>query len=234
MASGDDKPEKRTQAEVERAEARAAERARREARRRKRAEKAKGEKAKGEKKDGPGWRERLGVGEKTRDSKAAEKPGDESRGDVIQRRVAAVAILLVVAVVIMALTDTAPFFDDTSEEERVADPVERFFAAYRDGDHEQMCSLFSPDVRQAIEQTGATETKGEDPESCAEIIAARVGAPAEDEKISVKVDEVRVSGPRAIANIVLKTPDSARRQIEAVELEQGPDGWLLTSPVITS
>ena len=239
MASGDDKPEKRTQAEVERAEARAAERARREARRRKRAEKPRGEKARGkkatgEKKDGPGWRERLGLGEKTGDAKTAGTAEEESRSDVIQRRVAAVAILLVVAVVIMALTDAAPFFDDTSEEERVADTVEQFFAAYRDGDHEEMCSLFSSDVKQAIERTGATETKGEDPESCAEILAARVGSPAEDEQISVKVDEVRVSGPRAIANIVLKTPDSARRQIEAVELEQGPDGWLLTSPVITS
>ncbi len=161
-------------------------------------------------------------------------PRGEAGSDVVQRRVSAVVILLVAAVVIMALTDAAPFFDDTSEEERVADTVERFFAAYRDGDHEAMCQLFSPDVKQAIEQTGATETKGEDPEGCAEILAARVGTPGEDEEISVKVDEVRVSGPRAIANLVLKTPDSARRQIEAIELEQGPDGWLLTSPVITS
>lgn len=232
MARGDDKPEKRTQAEVERAEARAAERARREARRRKRTEKDNAAK-----KDGPGWRERLGLGEAAdgkADRKADEGPKEESRNDVAQRRIAAVAILVVVAVVVMALTDAAPLFDDTSEEERVADTVERFFAAYGDGDHEEMCSLFSPDVKQALEQTGATESKGEDPESCAEILAARVGTPDEDEETSVKVDEVRVSGPRAIANIVLKTPDSARRQIEAVELEQGPDGWLLTSPVITS
>ena len=226
MARGDDKPEKRTQAEVERAEARAAERARREARRRKRAETSKAETSKAATKDGPSWRERL--------RRAWDEPRAQTGSDVTQRRVSAVVILLVAAVVIMALTDAAPFFDDTSEEERVADTVERFFAAYRDGDHEEMCDLFSPDVKQAIEQTGVTETKGEDPESCAEILEARVGTPGEDEEVSVKVDEVRVSGPRAIANLVLKTPDSARRQIEAVELEQGPDGWLLTSPVITS
>ena len=226
MARGDETPEKPTQAEVERAEARAAERARRDARRRKRAEKSKAEKSKAETKDGPSWREKL--------RRAREKPKEETDSDVTQRRVSAVVILLVAAVAIMALTDAAPFFDDTSEEERVADTVERFFAAYRAGDHEEMCSLFSPDVKQAIEQTGATETKGEDPEGCAQILEARVGTPGKDEEVSVKIDEVRVSGPRAIANLVLKTPDSARRQVEAIELEQGPDGWLLTSPVITS
>jgi ketosteroid isomerase-like protein len=226
MARGDDTPEEPTQAEVERAEARAAERLRREARRRKRAEKGKADPSKAERKDGPSWREKL--------RRARDEPKEATGSDVTQRRVSAVVILLVAAVAIMALTDAAPFFDDTSEEERVAETVERFFAAYRDGDHGTMCSLFSPDVRQAIEQTGATETKGEDPEGCAEILAARVGTPGEDEEVSVKVDEVRVSGPRAIANLVLKTEGTNRRQIEAIELEQGPDGWLLTSPVITS
>jgi ketosteroid isomerase-like protein len=218
-------------AEIERAEARAAERARREERRRRRAErKERRGRAKRSGRQGepgkPGWRERLAA--------AARKPEEETREEVIQRRVAAVAIIVVAAVVIMALTDAAPFFDDTSEEERVSDAVERFFAAYGDGDHETMCELFSPDVKNAIETAGATETKGEDPESCAEILAARVGTPGDDEKVSVKVNEVRVSGPRAIANIVLKTPDSNRRQIEAVELVEGEAGWLLTSPVVTN
>jgi uncharacterized protein (TIGR02246 family) len=246
MPRGDDKPEKRSQAEVERAEARAAERARREERRRKRAErKPGGEKSEratrenktGEKKTGekagekkPGIRDRLAAAAK----KAGEKPEAESRGEVMQRRISAVVILVVAAVVVMALADVAPFFDDTSEEERVGETVERFFAAYRDGDHETMCSLFAPDVASAIESAGATETKGEDPESCAEILEARLGTPSEDETVSVKVDTVRVSGPRAIANIFLKTPESSRRQAEAVELEEGPDGWLLTSPVITN
>jgi ketosteroid isomerase-like protein len=231
MARGDEKngetPEKRTPAEVERAEARAAERARREARRRAKA--ARRENA--PKKDGPGLRERAkAIAAKAGEARA---PAEQTRGEVIQRRIAAIAILVVAAVVIMAITDAAPFFYDTSEEERVADTVERFFAAYGDGDFETVCDLFSPSVTQSIESAGATETKGEDPESCAEILEARVGTLEEDENISVKVDTVRVSGPRAIANLVLKTPDSTRRQMDAVELEMGPEGWLLTSPVIT-
>jgi uncharacterized protein (TIGR02246 family) len=247
MASGGDQPEKpdeqdkRSRAEIERAEARAAERARREERRRRRAEKrSRGEKAAGgEPEDArkakpekagdekPGWRERLAA--------AAQGPrGEETRTEVIQRRVAAVAIVVVIAVVVLAITDAAPFFDDTSEEERVAETVERFFAAYGDGDTETMCELFGPDVTKSIEAAGATESKGEDPQSCAEVLQARLGTPSEDEKVSVKVNEVRVSGPRAIANIVVKTPGSNRRQIEAVELEMGPEGWLLTTPVVTS
>ena len=230
MARGDE-PEERSQAEIERAEARAAERARREERRRRRTEKrgkkeAAGEKEKSGKKDGAGWRERL---------RAAAQPDtekkEESRSEVLQRRISAVVIVLVIVVVVMALTDSAPFFDDTSEEERVADTVERFFAAYRDGDTQTMCDLFSPDVKRTIEAAGATEAKGEDPASCSDVLAARVG---DGQDVSVKVDEVRVSGPRAIANLVLKTPDAARRQIEAVELEMSPDGWLLTSPIVTS
>ena len=257
MSAGDDQPEKPSQAEIERAEARAAERARREERRRSRAEK------RARKGTRPSLRERLAAAarpdgerkpraerraEAERKRDAERKPGaaaagakgaappkdEESRGEVMQRRIAAVAILLVIAVVIMALTDAAPFFDDTSEEERVQDTVERFFAAYRAGDHETMCDLFSPDVKSTIESAGVTDTKGKDPQACAEVLDARVGTPAEDEQVSVKVDEVRVSGPRAIANLVLKTEGTNRRQMDAVELEKGPDGWLLTSPVVTS
>jgi ketosteroid isomerase-like protein len=247
MARGDEEREdgeakggergKPTRAEIERTEARAAERARRKARRRKRAERKGsrtlreriGVKGAGEGADRPSLRERLAAAARPSDDES-----EETRSEVIQRRISAVLILVVVAIAIMALTDAAPFFDDTSEEERVSETVERFFAASRGGDHEEMCSLFSASVVQGIEAEGATETKGEDPESCAEILEARVGTPDEDERVSVRIDTVRVSGPRAIANLVIKSPDSARNRVEAVELEMGPDGWLLTSRVITN
>src|SRR5215218_438109 len=111
----------------------------------------------------------------SRDAPGAKPPGGRradsrapiSRGELIRRRVMAVVILIAIAIAIMALTDAAPFFDDVTEEERVTDVVERFFAAYEEGDFAAVCDLFSPDVSRAIAQVGATETKQGEPKRCA-------------------------------------------------------------------
>lgn len=185
--------------------------------------------------------ERSGLTEgRTRAGKPApaakpERPGTPSRQELLQRRIAAVVILIGVAIAIMALTDAAPFFDDTTEEERVADSVESFFAAFADGDYAGVCELFSPEVAAAIEQAGATETKGEDPQGCAEILEARfAAAEAEELELAVKIESVRVSGQRAVAEVIIKSEERPKGSPESIELERAPDGWLITTPVITS
>jgi ketosteroid isomerase-like protein len=159
-----------------------------------------------------------------------------SRGELIRRRVMAIVILVAVAVVIMALTDAAPFFDDVTEEERVTDVVERFFAAYQEGDFGTVCDLFSDDVSRTIAQIGATETKHGEPKGCAAVLEARFGgATGEDMGLRVKIENVRVSGPRAVAQVVVKTKEVPKGRDLPVELERTPDGeWLITQQVITS
>ena len=167
-------------------------------------------------------------------SRAAGPPAAD-RAELIRRRIAAVVILIAVAIAIMALTDAAPFFDDVTEEQRVTDTVERFFAAFEERDFETVCSLFSPSVVQEIKQVGATQTKKGEPKGCVEILDARYAdVPDEQAKLGLKIEDVRVSGPRAVADVVVKTEEVPKGRSLPVELELGPDGWLVTRQVITN
>jgi ketosteroid isomerase-like protein len=159
-----------------------------------------------------------------------------SRRELLQRRVMAVVILVAIAIAIMALADAAPFFDDVTEEQRVTDVVERFFAAYQEGDYAAVCDLFSDEVSRAIAQVGATETKEGEPKGCAAVLEARFGAAGgEDQKLRVKIENVRVSGPRAVAQVVVKSEEVPKGRDLPVELERNADGeWLITRQVITS
>jgi len=139
-----------------------------------------------------------------------------------------------VAVAIMALTDAAPFFDDVTEEQRVEETVERFFAAYGERDFETVCGLFSAEVSEAIEQAGATETREAEVQGCSDVLAARFGADdGEATELEIKIESVRVSGPRAVADVIVKTEAASKGRSVPVELESGPDGWLITRQVIT-
>jgi hypothetical protein len=156
------------------------------------------------------------------------KPSEERR-EVVRRRISAGVILIGVAVAIMALTDAAPLFDDVTDEQRVEDAVGRFFTAYDEGDFATVCELLSSDVREAIVLAGATET-GEGEPNCAEIVEARFSAVAEqDQELGVKVDSVRVSGPRAVAVLTAKSPGIP----DTIELERAGDRWLITESVVT-
>jgi ketosteroid isomerase-like protein len=163
-----------------------------------------------------------------------KRTSSPDHGEVVRRRVSAVVILVAAAIGIMALTDAAPFFDDVTEEQRVSDTVERFFAAFEGRDFATMCSLFSPEVRQGIEQVGATQTKQGEPKGCAEVLEARyAGVDEQETKLSLKIEDVRVSGPRAVADVIVKTGQTPKGRSLPVELERGPDGWLVTRQVIT-
>ncbi len=171
------------------------------------------------------------------DGKARRGDG-ESRSEVIQRRISAVVILLVIAVVIMAIADAPPFFDDVTDEERVSDVVEEFFAAVEDRDAAAACDLFSESVVRSIELAGATETKQGELRKCAEILEARFAAEDEEgepPKYSIKIESVRVSGQRAVAEVILKTAEQPKGRSVPVELERSAEGdWLITRQVITS
>ncbi len=147
-----------------------------------------------------------------------------------RRRITAVAIVVVVAVAVMAIADLGPFADET-EADRARASVERFFAAYDGREFNTVCGLLSGDVRSQIEQVGATATKQGEPTGCAQILAARVGTkPAKG--TDVRIDDVRVSGNRAIADLELRARD-ARARSESLELQLEGGEWVIASPQIT-
>jgi hypothetical protein len=49
----------------------------------------------------------------------------------------------------------------------------------------------------------------------------------------VKIESVRVSGQRAVAEVIIKSEESPKGSPESIELERGPEGWLITTPVVT-
>jgi predicted lipid-binding transport protein (Tim44 family) len=157
-----------------------------------------------------------------------------SRSEVVRNRIAAVVIVIGAVIGVMALTDAAPLFDDLTEEERATEAVERFFEAYGDRDFATVCELFNTEVRDAIVLAGATETKEGEPRSCAEILEARFGATGEeDPELKVRVESVRISGPRAVAEVVATSSDAPGGRPLTVELERAEDGWLIANRVIT-
>jgi predicted lipid-binding transport protein (Tim44 family) len=157
-----------------------------------------------------------------------------SRSEVRRNRIAAVVIVIGAVIGVMALTDAAPLFDDITEEERATEAVERFFEAYGDRDFATVCELFNTEVRDTIVLAGATETKEGKPRSCAEILEARFGATGEeDPELNVRVESVRISGPRAVAEVVARSSDAPGGRPLTVELERAEDGWLIANRVIT-
>jgi hypothetical protein len=162
------------------------------------------------------------------------EPFRRDRSEVRRDRIAAIAMVIGAVIGIMALVDAPPLFDDVSDEERATEAVERFFDAYGERDFARVCELFNAEVRDAIELAGATETKEGRPKGCAEILEARFGTATEQEEgLEVKVESVRVSGPRAVAEVVARTPGAPGARPLTVELERAGDGWLIANRVIT-
>jgi hypothetical protein len=152
------------------------------------------------------------------------------RGELRRRRITALAIVLAIVVGVMAVADLGPFADRT-EADRARDSVQRFFDAYDGRDFDTVCELLSADVRHQIELVGATATKKGEPKGCAAILAARIGSKAA-KGTGVRVDEVRVSGNRAIADLELK-PSGSRARSESLELQIEGGDWVIASPQIT-
>ena len=152
------------------------------------------------------------------------------RAELRRRRITALAIVVAVAVAMMALADLGPFADE-SEAERARDSVERFFDAYDGRDFDTVCGLLSSDVKRQIELIGATRTKKGEPKGCAEILAARVGSKP-GKAPETRVEQVRVSGTRAVADVEVKAAGSGS-QSESLELQREDGAWVIASPQVT-
>jgi hypothetical protein len=147
-----------------------------------------------------------------------------------RRRITALAIVVAVVVAVLAIADLGPFADQT-DADRARDSVQRFFDAYDGRDFDTVCALLSADVRHQIELVGATATRKGEPKGCAAILAARVGSKAA-KGTDVKVDDVRVSGNRAVADLELK-PSGSKARSESLELQVEGGDWVIASPQIT-
>jgi hypothetical protein len=117
---------------------------------------------------------------------------------VLRRRIAALLLISGIAVAALALADVGPFEDPVTEEQRVEDAVESFFAAAAAGDGETFCDLLTTDARRALEVSTAQRLQTDETPKCAQIVelleAAFAGSGIDVRYVSVSGNRARVEG----------------------------------------
>jgi hypothetical protein len=114
--------------------------------------------------------------------------------EIVRRRVAALLLIAAVAVAALAITDTGPFEDPPTEEERVEDAVQEFFAAAAAGDSRTFCALLTDQARQALRVSTAQRLQIDQLPGCGQILDALADA---FEGSTIEIRFVSVSGHQA-------------------------------------
>lgn len=146
--------------------------------------------------------------------------------DTLRRRIAVGLLLLGGALVVLAATDTGPFSDPPSEEERVADVVERFFGAASQGDSPTFCGLLTTDARDALQVETAQRLHSDEVPRCERILDA-LGSVFAGSQVSVRY--VSVSGNRARVEARYKLSGAAAEPRTVLLLEEGGE-WRISDP----
>ena len=114
--------------------------------------------------------------------------------DVVRRRIAALLLVAGAVVVALAIADVGPFEDPVTEEERVTEAVEEFFAAESGGDGEAFCETLTRDLRKELGVTLAQQLR---PTSRSTARKRSRCSSLVFKGSSTEVRSVSVSGPRA-------------------------------------
>ena len=144
--------------------------------------------------------------------------------DVARRRIAALLLIAGAVVVALAIADVGPFEDPVTEEERVTDAVEEFFAAASAGDGEAFCDGLTRDTRKELAVSLAQQLQAENPLECGDafkVLALVFKGSTTD------IRSVSVSGPRARVEIRLK-PAKGAATPRTVMLASEDGVWLVS------
>lgn len=146
--------------------------------------------------------------------------------DALRRRIAAGLLVLGIAVAALAIADVGPFSDPPTEEERVADVVERFFGAASEGDSETFCGMLTTDARDALQVQTAQRLRTDEVPKCERILDA-LGSAFEGSEVSVRY--VSVSGNQARVEARYRLADSGAEP-RTVLLIQEDGEWRISDP----
>lgn len=149
--------------------------------------------------------------------------------DITRRRIAAVLLVVSIAVAALAITDTGPFSDPPTEEERAADAVEGLFTAAAEGDFTGYCDRLTPRARDVIRANAARLVEQGDVLKCEEIL--RTAAKDAFAGVDIRIRQVSVSGNRARVEANLKRPDTPGIEPRTILLERDEAGeWRVSDP----
>ena len=146
--------------------------------------------------------------------------------DVVRRRIAAVLLVAGIAVAALAITDTGPFDDPPTEEERAREAVEEFFAAAADGDSKKFCGLLTSDARQTLRVNTAQQLQTDELPGCEQILDA-LAEVFKGSKLDVRF--VNVSGNRARVEARYKLSGSGAQPRTVLLLSENGE-WKVSDP----
>jgi hypothetical protein len=148
--------------------------------------------------------------------------------DIARRRIAALLLVAGIAVAVLAITDTWPFDDPPTEEERAQEAVETFYAAAADGDFATYCALLTPAARDQVRANAARLLEEAGQLKCEEILEV---AKEEFAGITVRIRDVSVSGAQARVEANVKLGDTPGVESRTMFLERDDDGsWRVSDP----
>ncbi len=146
--------------------------------------------------------------------------------DVTRRRIAALLLVAGIVVAVLAITDVGPFEDPPTEEERVQDTVEEFFAAAGRGDSKQFCALLTDQARRELQISTAQRLQTNEVPECEKILDALAAAFKGSE---LTVRHVRVSGNQARVEGRYRVGDEPAQPRTVLLLEVNGN-WRISDP----
>jgi hypothetical protein len=146
--------------------------------------------------------------------------------DVVRRRVAAVLLVAGIAVAVLAITDTGPFEDPPTEEERVEAAVGEFFTAAAEGDSKTFCRLLTSEARQTLRVNTAQRLQTDELPACEEILDALAEA---FKGSTIDVRFISVSGNQARVEARFKLSGSGAQPRTVLLLSEDGE-WKVSDP----
>jgi hypothetical protein len=146
--------------------------------------------------------------------------------DITRRRLAALLLIAAIAVGALAIADVGPFEDPPTEEERVQEVVEHFFAAASTGDAKGFCRALTPDARRDLEVNTAQQLRLDEAPSCVDVLTLLRTI---FEGSTARINDVSVSGPQARVEVQLKLK-GAGAEPRTVLLVEEDDEWRVSDP----
>ena len=148
--------------------------------------------------------------------------------DIARRRIAALLLIAGIVVGALAIADVGPFDDPPTEADRVAETVERFYAAAAEGDFATYCALLTPAARDRVRANAARLLEEAGRLSCDEILTVARKTFA---GISARIREVSISGIRARVEVNVKRPKTPGVESKTMFLDQDEAGeWRVSDP----
>jgi len=143
--------------------------------------------------------------------------------EVTRRRIALVLLVVGGVVAALAVADVGPFSNPPTQAERAQGTVERFFSAGRAKDFKAACAQLTIQARRAMEQRAGAAAGQKGLKGCDQILALFLS------KIRLsKVDQVRVSGNKAVVEAELAVSGASGSQSRTIDLFEIGGNWRIS------